>query len=606
MSFSNLKLRSKILITFLGAISVIMAFVLITSTNLTSDAINENVKPLHKVYAELAKEEIIGGVQFNDPMDVEGSLAGFLAQEIFSYIKVTGNKNNVLFEYRKEGFSDLSNLSKEELNEFDNEMFEILPIESGNEMIGELIIGIKLDERNQSINFIRIAFLILAFIAIAIFVVITFMFSVKIMNPIKKLADGAAKVAAGNLSVQVQYNSNDELGELSKSFNSMVISLNKAEKELVDEKSSIEKKVEEAVKKSELQKEYLTKSINTLLVEMDKFSSGDLSVSLKSEKDNDMVADLFNGFNKVVSNISNMICNVTDAVKATSQASLQISTSSEEMAAGAQEQSAQTSEVAAAIEEMTRTILETTHNATTAAQKSKDAGQVAIQGGKVVEDTISGMNRIAEVVKQSADIVKTLGKNSDQIGEIIQVIDDIADQTNLLALNAAIEAARAGDQGRGFAVVADEVRKLAERTTKATKEIAGMIKKIQNDTGSAVSAIEMGTEEVEKGKLLAGKAGDSLKEIIRETNEVVDVINQVAAASEEQSATSEQISKNIEGISNVTHESAAGVQQIASASGNLNELTDNLQKLISNFKLADNIKKQNKSRLKTEKSNLLN
>ena len=228
---------------------------------------------------------------------------------------------------------------------------------------------------------------------------------------------------------------------------------------------------------------------------------------------------------------------------------------------------------------------ETTRNATVAAQKSKEAGEIAIDGGKVVEETVIGMNRIAEVVKQSADIVKKLGNNSDQIGEIIQVIDDIADQTNLLALNAAIEAARAGEQGRGFAVVADEVRKLAERTTKATKEIAEMIKKIQQDTGGAVESIEMGTEEVEKGKELANKAGESLKVIIKGTGEVVDVVNQVAAASEEQSSTSEQISKNIETISSVTHQSASGVQQIARASEDLNQLTENLQQLISQFKV---------------------
>jgi methyl-accepting chemotaxis protein len=193
------------------------------------------------------------------------------------------------------------------------------------------------------------------------------------------------------------------------------------------------------------------------------------------------------------------------------------------------------------------------------------------------------MNRIAEVVQKSALTVQALGKSSDQIGEIVQVIDDIADQTNLLALNAAIEAARAGEQGRGFAVVADEVRKLAERTTKATKEIAGMIRQIQKDTSGAVESMSKGTEEVEKGKALADKAGESLKEIIKGAEKAVDVITQVAAASEEQSSTSEQISKSIEMINNVTRESTEGIQQIARASEDLSRLTTNLQELISHF-----------------------
>jgi len=195
------------------------------------------------------------------------------------------------------------------------------------------------------------------------------------------------------------------------------------------------------------------------------------------------------------------------------------------------------------------------------------------------------MNTIADVVRKSAETVKELGQSSDQIGEIAQVIDDIADQTNLLALNAAIEAARAGEQGRGFAVVADEVRKLAERTTKATKEIAEMIKKIQKDTSGAVASMNRGEEEVEKGKQSALKAGDSLKEIIKGAESVVDLVNQVAAASEEQSSTAEEISKNIESINNVTNESAGGIQQIAHASEDLNRLTLNLQDLISNFKI---------------------
>ena len=339
-------------------------------------------------------------------------------------------------------------------------------------------------------------------------------------------------------------------------------------------------------------KERLQKGADNLLVEMKKFASGDLTVKIE-DSENDAIGNLFKGFNEAVDKIQELITDITAVAVATANASNEISSSSEQMAAGAQEQSAQTAEVASAVEEMTSTIMETTRNISIAAQKSKEAGEIASTGGKVVEETVAGMNKIAMVVSQSAEIVRELGNSSDQIGEIIQVIDDIADQTNLLALNAAIEAARAGEQGRGFAVVADEVRKLAERTTKATKEIADTIKKIQKDTGGAVESIEMGTKEVEKGKELANKAGDSLKSIIKGTTVVVDVVTQVAAASEEQSATSEQISKSIEGINNVTQESATGVQQIARASEDLNRLTNNLQTLISKFKLKTNSKEKN-------------
>lgn len=321
-------------------------------------------------------------------------------------------------------------------------------------------------------------------------------------------------------------------------------------------------------------------------------ASGDFTVKVKGDYKGDHQL-MKNSINTVTQSLYNTMVEVNEAVEATASASTQISSSSEEMAAGAHEQSEQITKIAIAIEEMTKTIMETSRNTTTAAQKSKEAGEIATTGGKVVEETVIGMNRIADVVKESAGIVKELGKSSDQIGEIIQVIDDIADQTNLLALNAAIEAARAGEQGRGFAVVADEVRKLAERTTKATKEIAEMIKKIQTDTIGAVESIEQGTNEVEKGIELANKAGKSLTAIIHGTSEVVDVVTQVAAASEEQSITSEEISRNIETISTVTQESASGVQQIARASEDLNQLTENLLKLISQFKIREDEPRHN-------------
>ncbi|MBX3006668.1 MAG: methyl-accepting chemotaxis protein [Melioribacteraceae bacterium] len=316
-------------------------------------------------------------------------------------------------------------------------------------------------------------------------------------------------------------------------------------------------------------------------------ANGDLTVRVKGAYNGDLKL-ITDSINQVGESLCDALGQVNEAVSATASAANQISSSSEEMAAGAQEQSAQTSEVVAAIEEMTRTIMDNTKNASFAAETAKGAGDKARQGGNVVYETIDGMKRISHVVTSSAQTVAALGKSSDKIGEIVQVIDDIADQTNLLALNAAIEAARAGEQGRGFAVVADEVRKLAERTTKATKEIANMIKTIQKETLEAVKSMNQGTEEVEKGTALANKAGDVLKEIIEGAQKVTDVAVQVAAASEEQSNSSEQISRNVEGISNVTRETSTGINQIARAAEDLSRLTVNLQELVFKFKVSSN------------------
>jgi methyl-accepting chemotaxis protein len=303
----------------------------------------------------------------------------------------------------------------------------------------------------------------------------------------------------------------------------------------------------------------------------------------------DEIGEMSSAFNRMLASLRELIGEVTASSSAQASAASQISSSTEQMAAGAQEQTSQASEVASAVEEMSKTIVENSQNASATASTARQAREAAEDGGRVVFETINGMKNIAGVVKRSAATVAELGKSSDQIGAIIGVIDDIADQTNLLALNAAIEAARAGEQGRGFAVVADEVRKLAERTTKATKEIADMIKKIQTDTRGAVSSMDEGTRQVDKGIELAEKAGKALTNIVAISQSVTDKVTQIAAASEQQSSASEQISKNVEAISAVTNESAMGVQQIARAAEDLNRLTENLQHILGRFTLADGL-----------------
>ncbi|KAA3611395.1 MAG: methyl-accepting chemotaxis protein [Calditrichaeota bacterium] len=403
-----------------------------------------------------------------------------------------------------------------------------------------------------------------------------------ITAPLKKFNSAATQMAEGQLDLNIDYKSQDEIGELADNFNLMAGNIKKLMKQLQDEKIEVEKTVTE----SESQRKYLKDSVNEMLEKINKFASGDLTVSLDLKK-NDEIGQLFKGFNQVVQNIKNMIIKVTESVHETVKASAQISSSAEEMATGSQEQSMQTAEVSSAIEQMAATIMQTTQNATEAAESAKSSGSTAKEGGSVVKETIIGIDNIAHVVSEAAGIVDVLGENSEKIGEITQVINDIADQTNLLALNAAIEAARAGEQGRGFAVVADEVRKLAERTTNATKEIEEMIGKIQSETGKAVIAMRNGTDETVKGKELAQKADTSLGAIIDSSGKVRNIVEQVATANEEQSFTVKQISKSVEAINQVAQESATGVEQIARASEDLNQLTENLQSLINQFKVDD-------------------
>jgi len=294
---------------------------------------------------------------------------------------------------------------------------------------------------------------------------------------------------------------------------------------------------------------------------------------------------VYTSIRKMTENLSGVMRQLTDNSTQLVSAATEIASSSEQMARGSQEQTGQTSQVSSAVEEMTATIVESSKNAGEAAGQAKEAANAARAGNQVVTQTIEGMNRIAQVVQESAKTVQELAKSSDKIGEIIGVIDDIADQTNLLALNAAIEAARAGEQGRGFAVVADEVRKLAERTGKATKEITDMIKGIQSDTKGAVTSMEQGITEVQQGRELADKAGESLTAIATYSQKVMDMIQQIATAAEEQSAASEQIARSVEGIARVTKENATGVEQSAAAAEQLNRQAEGMQKMFGRFKV---------------------
>ncbi len=313
-------------------------------------------------------------------------------------------------------------------------------------------------------------------------------------------------------------------------------------------------------------------------------ANADLNTEFHSDLANE-IGELQRAFDGFVQSIRHALMQVKEASLAVASASAEISSNTDEMAAGAQEQTSQATEVASSVEEMTKTIMENSRNAAGAEETAKQARAAAVEGGRLVQETVEGMKGISKVVNMSAGIVKELGKSSEQIGAIITVIDEIADQTNLLALNAAIEAARAGDQGRGFAVVADEVKKLAERTTNATKDIAGMIKKIQKDTAEAVHSMSDGADRVNKGFELASRAGASLREIVETSQKVSDMVAQIAAAGEQQSTASEQISKNVEAISSVTGQTAESTAQIAKAAEDLNRLTENLHSLVGTFNL---------------------
>ena len=301
-------------------------------------------------------------------------------------------------------------------------------------------------------------------------------------------------------------------------------------------------------------------------------------------KGQDEVSELGTWFNSLVSRVHDMIAEVRGATTEVASAATEIASSSQEMSTGMEDQSRQVTQISAAIEQMSASIIEVARKASDAAENATKSGQTAEEGGRVVKETIQDMRSISDAVSAGAASVTELGKRGEEIGQIIEVINDIAEQTNLLALNAAIEAARAGEHGRGFAVVADEVRKLADRTVKATDEIASSIQSIQTETKQAVQRMDTGTEQVRVGVERAIQAGDSLDEIVAGARDMASMIQSIAAAAEQQSAASEQVARNVEAVSNVTTQSAEGCKQASQAATQLSEKAEQLEQLVGNFK----------------------
>jgi methyl-accepting chemotaxis protein len=243
-------------------------------------------------------------------------------------------------------------------------------------------------------------------------------------------------------------------------------------------------------------------------------------------------------------------------------------------------------QVSTAVHEMTTTVHDVARNTAAAADAADHANREVDSGNQVVKQTIASIGKLAGEVRKGGEVIGRLSNDSKNIGRVLDVIRGIAEQTNLLALNAAIEAARAGEQGRGFAVVADEVRTLAQRTQQSTQEIQNMIEHLQKGAMEAVQVMEEGRSQAEASVEQAGQAGRSLDSIRNAVSTIHDMATQIASATEEQSAVAEEINRNIINISDGVELAAEGIEQTTGASEQLARLADDLQTVVTRFKLA--------------------
>ena len=332
----------------------------------------------------------------------------------------------------------------------------------------------------------------------------------------------------------------------------------------------------------------ITRSVNTGVRELARtakqLADGDLTARVNWDS-TDELGDVGRAFNQMAQEFSSLISQVRQSAdQVTNAAALQASTA-EKVSAISGNQTKQAGIAASSIENLNTAVKAIVEKTKDVLSSANNASSMAGQGQQVVNKAVLGIQQIATTVSESAQLMSALGQRSDQIGQIVKVIKDIAEQTNLLALNAAIEAARAGEQGRGFAVVADEVRKLAERTATATSEISAMITAIQTETRHAVSTMEKGSSQVNEGVDLANQAGQSLQNINSSVKLVVDMIKQISEATRSQSETTNEITKRVERIADMATENTASVDETTQASHDLQKLSLHLQQLVSHFKL---------------------
>ena len=299
------------------------------------------------------------------------------------------------------------------------------------------------------------------------------------------------------------------------------------------------------------------------------------------------IADSFNfmiaELRRIIGQVKQVSSQVTNAANSTRE-------NTEDLVHKAEQQSEQVLKTAHALQEMTVSIQEVSEGAVMSASVAQQSLVNARQGAKAVQDTIKGMNRIREQVQETSGHMKRLSDSSKEIGEIVQLIDEIADQTSILALNASIQAATAGEAGRGFAVVAEEIEHLAERSSQATSKISSLVKSIQVGTNDAISAMESNNKEVVEGSKLALQAGQSLTEIENVSARLADLIQAISQASKKQTLSSETLSQAMSSISSIIGETTSGIQQSAVTVNGLSSLADELRSSVASFKLPGTVR----------------
>ncbi|MCW8942022.1 MAG: methyl-accepting chemotaxis protein [Gammaproteobacteria bacterium] len=333
------------------------------------------------------------------------------------------------------------------------------------------------------------------------------------------------------------------------------------------------------------------RAILRLLDEMANLADGDLTVhATVTEEITGAIADSVNftidALRTLVTTINNTASEVTRSTEKTQQ-------TANELAQASNQQAREIASASAAVTDMAESMLTVSHDADNSVSVAAQSMDIAQKGAQVVRNTIGSMEKIRENIQETSKRIKRLGESSQEIGDIVGLITEIADQTNILALNAAIQASTAGDAGRGFAVVADEVQRLAERAGNATKQIEGLVNTIQADTNEAVKSMEMSTAGVVSGASMAEDAGVALKEIEDVSTELSNLIKGISDSTKQQSKVAMSVSDSMNVIQEITLQTSEGTEETSNSLTALNELSAELGRSVSGFKLPSSIDEDN-------------
>jgi twitching motility protein PilJ len=379
-------------------------------------------------------------------------------------------------------------------------------------------------------------------------------------------------VSQGNLSARATVYSEDEFGQLSVRFNQMA-------KTILTTTGETQRRAEE----QEQAKEDLQRQVIRLLDDVEGAARGDLTV--QAEVTADVLGAVADSFNLTIQNLREIVQQVKMAARQVTKGSTENEIFARSLSSDALRQAEELAVTLNSVQVMTDSIQRVAESAREAEEVARSASSTALRGGEAVERTVAGILQIRETVAETTRKVKRLAESSQEISKIVALISQIASRTNLLALNASIEAARAGEAGRGFAIVADEVRQLADRAAKASKEIEQIVLQIQGETGSVMTAMEEGTQQVIEGTRLAEQAKRSLEDIIQVSNRIDVLVRSITADTVEQTETSRAVAQVMQSVELTAQETSQEAQRVSGSLQNLVGVARGLLSSVERFRV---------------------